>query len=166
MFLLAACIRWLPPIAKRSPSPLITATFNLGLAIFTPVANAIARPCVVWKASDFIYPEALPAQPIPETTTSLSMSKSKSFRAWAKEFSNIPSPHPSHQMWGILSVLKYSVSGCSCMTLLIYKTPLLRIKFHLAYEALLQVLEEKLQGSVSQTSLLLLPTDHNSSQVR
>jgi hypothetical protein len=52
-FLLAAWIRWFPPMAKRSPSPLIITGLRSGLERLTPVAKGIALPWVVWKASVF-----------------------------------------------------------------------------------------------------------------
>ena len=112
MFLLAACMKWFPPIANRSPSPLITATCSSGFASFIPVARAIGRPCVVWKESMFKYPATLPIQPIPETTTILSMSKPNSSMARTKQFIMIPHPHPAHHIGGNLSNLKYLASGC------------------------------------------------------
>ena len=50
----AACMKWLPPMAERSPSPEYTTTFSFGLDSFRPVANGIARPCVVWNESRFM----------------------------------------------------------------------------------------------------------------
>jgi hypothetical protein len=47
----AAWMKWLPPIAVRSPSPLKTTTSSSGRASLRPVANGTARPCVVWKES-------------------------------------------------------------------------------------------------------------------
>ena len=51
MFLLAACMRWLPPIPMLSPSPITTTTFRSGLDAFKAVAKASALPCRVWAAS-------------------------------------------------------------------------------------------------------------------
>ena len=47
MFLLAACIKWFPPILVASPSPVTTITSCFGFAVLRPVANANALPCVV-----------------------------------------------------------------------------------------------------------------------
>ncbi len=38
-FLLAACIKWLPPMADASPSPVTTMTLSSGFAILMPVAK-------------------------------------------------------------------------------------------------------------------------------
>ena len=35
-------MKWLPPIAVQSPSPVMTITFSSGLAILMPVAKGIA----------------------------------------------------------------------------------------------------------------------------
>ena len=43
----AAWMRWLPPIAVQSPSPVMTITCRSGRAILMPVANVNVRPCVV-----------------------------------------------------------------------------------------------------------------------
>jgi hypothetical protein len=40
---------WLPPIDSASPSPVMIHTSSSGLASFTPVAIAGARPWMVWK---------------------------------------------------------------------------------------------------------------------
>ena len=47
----AAWMRWLPPMANRSPSPENTMTFRSGLVSWRPVAKGIALPWVVWKES-------------------------------------------------------------------------------------------------------------------
>ena len=41
------CSRWLPPMLSPSPSPVTSHTSSSGLASFTPVANAGARPWMV-----------------------------------------------------------------------------------------------------------------------
>ena len=51
MFRRAAWMKWLPPMAVRSPSPENTVTVSSGFASFSPVANGKARPCVVWNES-------------------------------------------------------------------------------------------------------------------
>ena len=43
------CIVWLPPIESPSPSPVTIQTSSSGLASLMPVANAGARPWMVWK---------------------------------------------------------------------------------------------------------------------
>jgi hypothetical protein len=43
IFLRAAWMKWFPPMAKRSPSPLYTTTFSFGFASLRPVANGIGR---------------------------------------------------------------------------------------------------------------------------
>ncbi len=45
---------WLPPIERPSPSPVTSHTESLGLAILMPVANAGARPWIVWKPYVFM----------------------------------------------------------------------------------------------------------------
>jgi len=85
-------------MAVRSPSPLYTTTFSSGLASFNPVANGIARPCVVWNESRFRYPATRPEQPIPETIATLSRSAPLPLSACAKQFTVVPMPHPGHQM--------------------------------------------------------------------
>src|SRR5581483_10640363 len=49
-------------------------TFSLGFASFRPVANGMARPCVVWNESSFTYPATRPVQPMPLTTATESRS--------------------------------------------------------------------------------------------
>jgi hypothetical protein len=44
-----AWTRWLPPIAMASPSPMTVMTVMSGWASLMPVANAVARPWVVWR---------------------------------------------------------------------------------------------------------------------
>ena len=50
----AAWMKWLPPMANRSPSPEKTITFSSGLAILMPLAKGMARPWVVWKESSLM----------------------------------------------------------------------------------------------------------------
>ena len=69
MFRRQPWMKWLPPMAARSPSPVKTTTLRFGFAILTPVANAMARPWVVWSESVRMYPGARDEQPIPETKT-------------------------------------------------------------------------------------------------
>ncbi len=47
-------MKWLPPMASESPSPVVTHTASLGLATLTPVATALARPCTEWKPKVFM----------------------------------------------------------------------------------------------------------------
>ena len=47
-------IRWLPPIDRPSPSPVTTQTLSSGRATLRPVANAGARPWIVWKPYVFM----------------------------------------------------------------------------------------------------------------
>ena len=42
-------VKWLPPIARPSPSPEICQIVKLGLATLAPVATAAARPWIVWN---------------------------------------------------------------------------------------------------------------------
>ena len=42
-------MKWLPPMASESPSPVVTQTLSRGLATLTPVATAFARPCTEWN---------------------------------------------------------------------------------------------------------------------
>ncbi len=44
-----AWIRWLPPIDRPSPSPVITNTFRSGRDALMPVAIAGARPWMEWN---------------------------------------------------------------------------------------------------------------------
>ena len=44
-----AWMKWLPPIARPSPSPEICQIVKLGLATLAPVATAAARPWIVWN---------------------------------------------------------------------------------------------------------------------
>ncbi len=106
-----AWMKWFPPMAVRSPSPLYTTTLSSGFASFRPVANGIARPCVVWKESRFRYPATLPEQPIPETTATLSRSSPLDSSAWAKQLTVVPIPHPGHQMWGMRSMRRNASTG-------------------------------------------------------
>ena len=47
MLRLAAWMKWLPPMANRSPSPANTTTFRVGLESLIPVAKGMVRPWVV-----------------------------------------------------------------------------------------------------------------------
>ena len=49
-----AWMKWLPPIARPSPSPEICHTVMSGLATLKPVATAAARPWMVWKPKVFM----------------------------------------------------------------------------------------------------------------
>ena len=49
MFLLMAWMKWFPPMAKASPSPLTCQMQRSGLATFIPVAIAVARPWMLWN---------------------------------------------------------------------------------------------------------------------
>jgi len=49
MFLLAAWIKWFPPIARESPSPMGTMAFRLGRESLTPVAKVNALPWIVCR---------------------------------------------------------------------------------------------------------------------
>jgi len=42
-------MKWLPPMASASPSPVAIHTSSSGRASFRPVAIAGARPWMVWK---------------------------------------------------------------------------------------------------------------------
>ena len=44
-----AWIRWLPPIDRPSPSPVMTQTERSGRVTFSPVATVGARPWIEWK---------------------------------------------------------------------------------------------------------------------
>ena len=44
-----AWIRWLPPMDRASPSPVAIQTVRSGCTHLMPVANAGARPWIVWK---------------------------------------------------------------------------------------------------------------------
>ncbi len=44
-----ACMKWLPPMLKASPSPVMTHTESSGFAALMPVAIAGARPWIEWK---------------------------------------------------------------------------------------------------------------------
>ncbi len=95
----------MPPIAKRSPSPEKTITFNSGFANLSPIANGIALPCVVWNTSKFKYPEDLPVHPIPDTTANFSFGIPEAAIACTKQDNTLPSPHPLHHTCGNLSAL-------------------------------------------------------------
>ena len=41
-------IRWLPPMLRPSPSPVMTQTYRSGRTAFRPVAIAGARPWMEW----------------------------------------------------------------------------------------------------------------------
>ena len=94
MFLRAACIRWFPPIDVASPSPVTTITSCFEFAIFSPVANAMARPCVVCNESHFTYPGILEEQPIPDTILIFSKSISDISIALNNVLKIIPFPQP------------------------------------------------------------------------
>ena len=49
-----AWMKWLPPIAVASPSPVMTSTFSSGCASLIPVANGSALPCAVWTVLKFM----------------------------------------------------------------------------------------------------------------
>ena len=65
----AAWMKWLPPMANASPSPIGTMTCRSGRDILMPVAKASALPCsvcMVWKST---YPAMRAEQPMPDTMT-------------------------------------------------------------------------------------------------
>ena len=66
-FLLAAWIKWLPPIEAISPSPANITTGTSGFIIFTPVAQARVLPWTPWNMSVLIYTGILAVQPTPAT---------------------------------------------------------------------------------------------------
>src|SRR5262252_5252555 len=76
-----------------------------------PVANGMARPCVVWKESSFTYPATRPVQPIPETSASVFRSTFDSISACAKQFTVVPIPQPGHQMCGMRSERRNGSTG-------------------------------------------------------
>jgi len=98
-------------MANRSPSPEYTTTFSLGFASFNPVAKGIARPCVVWNESCFMYPATRPVQPMPETIDTFCRSTLESISARLKQFTLVPMPHPGHQMCGMRSVRRNGSTG-------------------------------------------------------
>ncbi len=53
-FRLHPLMKWFPPMAPRSPSPVKTTTLSSGLDSFSPVANAIGLPWVVCMASELM----------------------------------------------------------------------------------------------------------------
>ena len=74
-------MKWFPPIAPRSPSPVNTTTLRSGLESLSPVANAIALPWVVWSASELMYSGILEEHPMPPTKAVLSRGRSSSLKA-------------------------------------------------------------------------------------
>src|SRR5690554_1800893 len=98
-------------MAAQSPSPVKTITSSSGRANFTPVAKAKARPWVVCRVSNFIYPGARLEQPIPDTTAVLKGSRSWRCIARSTEPRIMPWPHPAHQIWGSFSILVYLVNN-------------------------------------------------------
>jgi hypothetical protein len=42
-------MKWLPPMERASPSPVMTHTLRSGLAALMPVAIAGARPWIEWN---------------------------------------------------------------------------------------------------------------------
>jgi hypothetical protein len=105
-FLLHACRKWFPPIAPASPSPLTTMTLSSGLASFTPVANASARPWVVWSVLQSMYPGSRDAHPIPDTMAVLSLSSFSASIALMMDFIINPCPQPGHHMCGSVFFLR------------------------------------------------------------
>src|SRR5674476_741274 len=96
----AAWIKWLPPMAVASPSPMTTITWSLGLASLTPVAKVKARPWVVWSVLKSTYTLIRPAQPIPVTRTMSSLANPVRSIALISAPRTMPLPHPGHQTWG------------------------------------------------------------------
>ncbi len=107
MFRRAAWMKWFPPMAVASPSPVTTMTVRSGRAIFTPVAKVIARPCVVWSVFTSTYPGVRLEQPMPETMQI--SSRERPIRSIARRIAlrTIPSPQPGHQISGNLSRRRY-----------------------------------------------------------
>ncbi len=48
------CRKWLPPMDRASPSPVITHTMSSGRASLRPVASVGARPWIEWKPYVFM----------------------------------------------------------------------------------------------------------------
>ena len=68
-FLLAAWIRWFPPMEAMSPSPAKITTGTSGFIIFTPVAHARVLPCTPWNMSVLIYTGIRAVHPTPAMCT-------------------------------------------------------------------------------------------------
>src|ERR1035438_10771904 len=85
-------------MAVRSPSPEYTTTCNDGLASFNPVANGMARPCVVWNESSRAYPATRPVQPMPDTTATLSRSALDSSSARVKQLTVVRSEEHTSEL--------------------------------------------------------------------
>ena len=49
-----AWMKWLPPMAVASPSPVMTMTFSSGCASLMPVAKGSARPWAVCRVLKFM----------------------------------------------------------------------------------------------------------------
>src|ERR1019366_1165750 len=107
----AACMKWLPPIANRSPSPEYTTTCSSGLESLSPVANGMARPWGVWKLSRLAYPATRPVQPMPETIATLSRFSFELSSARAKQFTVVPMPQAGHHMCGMRSMRRKGSTG-------------------------------------------------------
>ena len=100
IFRRAACMKWLPPMARASPSPMGTKRVSSGLESFTPVAKARARPCRVCREWKSTYPEILAEQPIHEIMTISFMLSSCSYTAHNSELRIVPWTQPGHHIWG------------------------------------------------------------------
>ncbi len=85
-----AWMKWFPPIAVASPSPLTTMTFLSGFAIFRPVAKGRARPCVVCSVFQSMYPGSRDAHPIPETSAMSSLGILRESTARRSDLKTIP----------------------------------------------------------------------------
>ena len=93
----AAWIRWLPPIATQSPSPMMTMTLRPGSAALAPVATASARPWAVCTVDQFRYVVMRPAQPMPAITQVRSGSRSSDRTASIRALVTMPFEQPGHQ---------------------------------------------------------------------
>src|SRR5579884_1249457 len=102
MFLRAAWMRWLPPMARPSPSPVMTMTVSSGRASLRPVAKAGARPWVAWRVQKSIIPGSRLLQPMPATTATRSWGRPTRSMARRSAPATIPWLQPGHRTWGIL----------------------------------------------------------------
>ena len=83
-------MKWFPPIAVASPSPLTTMTRLSGFAILIPVANPSARPCVVCSVLKSTYPGSRDAQPMPDTRATSSLAIFIASTARRRDLKTIP----------------------------------------------------------------------------
>ena len=99
-------MKWFPPMAAVSPSPMVVMTVSSGRIILMPVAKARTRPWVVCIVLKSRMKGVRLEQPIPPTTITSSFLSLRASIAWTSALTTTPLPQPGHQTLGSFSTRK------------------------------------------------------------